>query len=75
MLIPSFIIMSKAVRMDTAERKGLIYIYTNSKFDISFHHKISIPRIAKVKSIPLQAWTGPQGSRRVRFPDFKTIGT
>jgi hypothetical protein len=27
------------------------------------------------KAIPLQAWTGPKGSRRVRFPDFKTIGT
>jgi hypothetical protein len=27
------------------------------------------------KAIPLQAWTGPEGSRRLRFPDFKTIGT
>jgi len=25
--------------------------------------------------IPLQAWTGPEGSRRLRLPDFKTIGT
>jgi hypothetical protein len=23
--------------------------------------------------IPLQAWTGPKGSRSLRFPDFKTI--
>jgi len=30
---------------------------------------------AKGKAIPLQAWTGPQGSRRLRLPDFKTIGT
>jgi hypothetical protein len=29
----------------------------------------------KGKAIPLQAWTGPKGSRRLRFPDFKTIGT
>jgi hypothetical protein len=29
----------------------------------------------KGKAIPLQAWTGPEGSRRVRLPDFKTIGT
>jgi len=28
-----------------------------------------------VKAIPLQAWTGPEGSRRLRFPDFKTFGT
>jgi hypothetical protein len=27
------------------------------------------------KAIPLQAWTGPQVSRRLRLPDFKTIGT
>jgi hypothetical protein len=31
--------------------------------------------IKKGKAIPLQAWTGPEGSRRLRFPDFKTIGT
>jgi len=30
---------------------------------------------AKGKAIPLQAWTGPEDSRRLRFPDFKTIGT
>jgi hypothetical protein len=27
------------------------------------------------KAIPLQAWTGPEGSRRLRLPDFMTIGT
>jgi hypothetical protein len=27
------------------------------------------------KAIPLQAWTGPEGSRRLRLPDFKKIGT
>jgi len=29
----------------------------------------------KVKAIPLQAWKGPEGSRRLGLPDFKTIGT
>ena len=29
----------------------------------------------KGKAITLQAWTGPEGSRRLRLPDFKTIGT
>ena len=24
------------------------------------------------KSVPLQAWSGPQGSRNLRFPDFMT---
>jgi len=27
------------------------------------------------KAIPLQVWTGSEGSRRLRLPDFKTIGT
>jgi len=29
----------------------------------------------KGKAIPLQTWTGPEVSRRLRLPDFKTIGT
>jgi hypothetical protein len=29
----------------------------------------------KGKAIPLQAWAGPEGSRRLKFPDFKNIGT
>ena len=29
----------------------------------------------KGKAIPLQSWTGPEGSRRFRLPDFKTIST
>jgi len=29
----------------------------------------------KGKAIPLQAWTGSEGSRRLRLPDFKTINT
>jgi len=31
-------------------------------------------RHGKSKAIPLQAWTGPEGSRGLRLPDFKTIG-
>jgi hypothetical protein len=27
------------------------------------------------KAVPLQTWTGPEGSRRLRLPDFKTNGT
>jgi hypothetical protein len=27
-----------------------------------------------VKAIPLQAWTSPEVSRRLKLPDFKTIG-
>jgi hypothetical protein len=29
----------------------------------------------KVKAILSQAWAGPEGSRRLRLPDFNKIGT
>jgi hypothetical protein len=32
------------------------------------------PLRVKGKAIPLQAWTGPEGSRRLRLPDFKAFG-
>ena len=32
----------------------------------SCNHKV------KGKSVPLQAWSGPEGSRKLRFPDFMT---
>jgi len=37
-------------------------------------HKYIIPKV-KGKAIPLQACTGPEGSRRLRLPDVKTIST
>ena len=37
--------------------------------------KISGMIIIRGKAIPLQPWTGPEGSRRLRLRDFKTIGT
>jgi hypothetical protein len=36
---------------------------------------IMIIMIMKGKAIPLQALTGPEGSRSLRLPDFKTIVT
>jgi hypothetical protein len=26
----------------------------------------------KGKAVPLQAWSGPEGSRKLRFPDYMT---
>jgi hypothetical protein len=36
---------------------------------------IIITKLSKGKAISLQARRGPEGSRRLRIPDFKTIGT
>jgi hypothetical protein len=32
----------------------------------------TVVRKGKVKAVPLQAWSGPEGSRKLRFPDFLT---
>jgi len=37
----------------------------NLKFFLTLHH-------SKGKAVPLQAWSGPEGSRKLRFPDFMT---
>jgi len=34
--------------------------------------KLMIQECKKVKKVPLQAWSGPEGSRKLRFPDFMT---
>jgi len=47
---------------------GRVYIEFRPMYDNSVLGVI-------LKAIPLQAWTGPEGSRRFRLPDFKTIGT
>jgi len=37
--------------------------------------KIFVMFNVKGTAIPLQGWTGPEGSRKARLPDLKTIGT
>ena len=34
-------------------------------------HKFPVNSV-KGKAVPLQAWSGPEGSRKIRFPDFMT---
>ena len=29
--------------------------------------------LVKDKAVPLQAWSGPEGSRKLRFPDLMTM--
>jgi len=45
-------------------------------FPVTMYLSVKVTFITiKGKAIPLQAWTGPEGSRRLRLPDFKTIVT
>ena len=35
-------------------------------------HRYNYLCVRKGKAVPLQAWSGPEGSRKLRFPDFMT---
>ena len=34
--------------------------------------RVRVTVVAVGKAVPLQAWTGPEGSKKLRFPDFVT---
>ena len=38
----------------------------------AFHAGFILYSVVKGKAIPLQAWRGPEVSRKLRFPDFMT---
>jgi len=45
----------------------------DERSDMTFLVEISRSQVRKKgKAVPLQAWTGPEGSRKLRFPDFVT---
>ena len=56
---------------------NLLLEYLNSSWYILYmlHSTMDKFWCSKGKAIPLRAWTGPEGCRRLRLPDFKTIGT
>jgi hypothetical protein len=48
---------------------------SNVEFLVSNFALFDLTGKGEGKATPLQALTGPEGSRRFRLPDFKTIGT
>ena len=48
----------------------------NYRVGVVWFHRLSLGKdnYGKGKAIPLQAWTGPEVSRRLRLPDLKKIG-
>jgi len=53
-------------------------MYQKSKLNILvelFPHQVHSTCISLIgKAVPLQAWSGPEGSRKLRFPDFMAMG-
>jgi hypothetical protein len=58
-------------RAEAWQHANSIYIFCGCS---SFFKLDNVKGKGKGKAIPLQGWTGPKGSRRLRLPDFKTIG-
>ena len=70
-------------------RMGAPYIYDISRLRVNIfkllltlHHSSLLSflalfqnKLGKGKAIPLQAWTGPEGARKLWHPDCKTLGT
>ena len=56
------------LRYSVDESGEIIRLSISLRLAVDFLH-------VKCKAIPFQAWTGPEGSRRLRLPDTKTIGT
>jgi hypothetical protein len=42
------------------------------KFENMVMKKRYLKRMIKGKAVPFQAWSGPEGSMKFRFPDFMT---
>jgi hypothetical protein len=49
--------------------------HPRQKINVLIYEHQQLLQTVKGKAIPLQALTGPEGSRVLRLPDFKTIGT
>jgi len=54
---------------------GIFHLHNPSSCCMALESTKPLTETSKGKAIPLQAWTGPEGSRRLRLPDFKTVGT
>jgi hypothetical protein len=58
------------------ESKNMYQLLETSRIDSSREaHFFAKWYKGKGKEIPLEALTGPEGSRRLKLPNFKTIGT
>ena len=57
-----FLIYARRIRIDNSVRK-IVYLPLRAQV---FSVKV------KGKAVPLRAWSDPEGSRKLRFPDFMT---
>jgi len=49
-----------------------IYIHTHTNVRTQYIYMYIHTYLHICKAVPFQAWSGPEGSRKLRFPDFMT---
>jgi hypothetical protein len=60
-------------KSDTPPPQKKIHFSENTYSDFKNKNKArNIKGKGKGNAVPLQAWSGPEGSRKLRFPDFMT---
>ena len=57
---------------------GAVFVFQTSVPGITvskckLYFKSSLELLPKGKAVPSQAWSGPEGSSKLRFPDFMAI--
>jgi len=57
------------------EEENIVLIALNIMTQRTGQNNLFIINGYEGKATPLQVWRGPEGSRRLRLPDFKTVGT
>ena len=50
----------------------MLVVLHGLKLSLKNEYTSSISESSKAAAVPLQAWSGPEGSRKLRFPDFMT---
>jgi len=80
--VPLIIILQNCIRLHVLlqwKRYRELYDQCSPGYDINRYlstFKLFSPSLVgskgKGKAVPLQAWSGPEGSRKLRFPDFMT---
>jgi len=53
-------------------KKAAVHSGGKHAMALTLDGRVSNGYVGKGKTVPLQAWRGPEGSRKLRFPDFMT---
>ena len=68
-------VLARSIKLQQTDNLYETWHEHNAPIEFQTTYLIHVYDDDKGKAIPLQACTGPEGSRRLRLPDFKTIGT